>query len=192
MVICLWLSTLIFDFLLKGCPLSSFLFSPLTFRLTLASDWENGKSAQWISSGWLGLSQWTPVDPGCQMCLSIGISSRICLLGLWEFVGVDRRCGGGCWAECCPSLGPATHTVFFSIHHCQYTADAGVWWLYLSYGGIAHATCSTWTKSSITHAFDWHSSKTYFVMIPQTFDSVHHGQHGGSLVHLSQRTTQGR
>lgn len=132
------------------------LFLSLCFLLSLASEWENGKSAQWISSGWLGLSQWTPVDPGCQMCLSSGVSSRICLLGLWEFVGVDRRCGGGCRAECCPSLGPATHTVFFSIRHCQYTADAGVWWLYLSYGGISHATCYTWTKSSITHAFDWH------------------------------------
>lgn len=117
---------------------------PLLFLLlSLASEWENGKSTQWISSGWLGLSQWTPVDLGCQMCLSIGVSSRICLLGLWEFVGVDRRCGGGCWAECCPSLGPATHTVFFSIHHCQYTADAGVWWLYLSYGGTSHATYCT-------------------------------------------------
>lgn len=25
-----------------------------------------------------------------------------------------------------PSLGPATHAVFFSIHHCQWTAEAGV------------------------------------------------------------------
>lgn len=25
-----------------------------------------------------------------------------------------------------PSLRPATHSVFFSIHHCQQTADAGV------------------------------------------------------------------
>ncbi len=25
-----------------------------------------------------------------------------------------------------PSLGPATHAVFFSIHHCQQAADAGV------------------------------------------------------------------
>lgn len=94
----------------------------LSFPLSLASEWENGKSAQWISSGWLGLSQWTPVDPGCQMCLSIGVSSRICLLGLWGFVGVDRRCGGGCRAECCP-LTRACHSYCLFLYsslsvHC--------------------------------------------------------------------------
>lgn len=103
-------------FPVERLPPSSLLLSSF---LCLAWEWENGKSAQWISSGWLGLSLWTPVDPGCQMCLSIGVSSRICLLGLRGFVGVDRRCRRGCRTECCPSLGPATHTVFFSIHHCQ-------------------------------------------------------------------------
>lgn len=37
------------------------------------------------------------MDSGCQMCLFIGISSRICLLGLRGFVGVDRGGGGGGW-----------------------------------------------------------------------------------------------
>lgn len=118
MEICLWLGWLIFDFLLKGCPpnptpthhhhhLPCSLF--LSFLPSVAPKWEDGKPAHWISSGWLGLSQWTPVEPGCQMCLSIGVNSRICLSGLRGFVGADRRRGGGCRAECCP-LTRACHS----------------------------------------------------------------------------------
>lgn len=101
MEICLWLDWLIFYISAKVCPprLSSYLLclpSP-------ALQWEKGKSLRWISGRWLELSQWTPVDPGCQMCLSIGVNSAICLSGSWGFVAADRRCGGARRAECCHS-----------------------------------------------------------------------------------------
>lgn len=123
----LWLDWLIFDFLLNAPrpPLS--LFLSLSSLLSPALEWENGKSAHWISSGWLGLSQWTPVDPGCQMCLSIGVNSKTCLLGLWGFVGVDRRCGGACRAECCP-LTKACHSCCLFLYS-SLSVDCWCWCL---------------------------------------------------------------
>lgn len=84
--------------------------------------------------------QWTLVARcACPLVSAAGSVSWVCE----GFVGADRRRRwGGFRAECCPSLGPATHTVFFSLHHCHRTADDGVWWLDLAYGSFF----SSWNK----------------------------------------------
>lgn len=161
MEICLWLDWLIFDFVLNGCP-TPFSFA-LFFLLSPALEWENGKSAHWISSGWLGLSQRTPVDPACQMCLSIGVNSKIHLLGLWGFVGVDRRCRG----VCCP-LAKACHSYCLFLYP-SLSVDCWCWclmtlpvlWWHISY----HVPPEI---NLITQGFDWHFSMSYFVMITKT------------------------
>lgn len=68
MVICMWLSWLIFDFLFKRPSHPFFTSLPLPW----ASEWQNVKPTQWIPSGWLRLSPWTLVHLSCQMCLSTG------------------------------------------------------------------------------------------------------------------------
>lgn len=128
----------------------------LFFLLSLALEWENGKSAHWISSGWLGLSQRTPVDPACQMCLSIGVNSTIRLLGLWGFVGVDRRWRG----VCCP-LTKACHS-FCLFLYSSLSVDCWCWclmtipvlWWHIS----SHVPPEI---NLITQDFDWHFSMSY-------------------------------
>lgn len=92
--------------------------------------------------------------------------SWVCELSRWTD-GVEELSG---WSAV-PSLRPATHTVFFSIHQCQDCADACIWWLYLSYGGISHATCSTRNKSH-THSSNWHFSMRYLGRLRQTLAQV--------------------
>ena len=175
MEICLWLGWLIFDFLLKGCPpphpppptTSPALFSSLSFCLWHRSERMGSRHIEYQVADWGCHSgpQWSPVARcACPLVSTAGFVSRVC-------EGLSGRTGGVeevAEQSAVPSLGPATHAVFFSIHHCQWTAEAGVWWLYLAYDGISHATCSTWNKSPITHAFDWRSPTSYCVTIPQT------------------------
>lgn len=143
------------------------LFSSLSFCLWHRSERMGSRHIEYQVADWGCHSgpQWSLVARcACPLVSTAGFVSRVC-------EGLSGRTGGVeevAEQSAVPSLGPATHAVFFSIHHCQWTAEAGVWWLYLAYDGISHATCSTWNKSPVTHAFDWRSPTSYRVMTPQT------------------------
>lgn len=102
------------------------------------------------------------------MCLSIGVSSRICLLGLQGFVGLDRRWGGDCRVSAVPHWGLPlilSFSLFITARRLLMLVP-GV----CTYGAISHATYCTWinlltSPMSVIDIIQW---VLYLIIIPQT------------------------
>lgn len=134
MVICPWLSWLIFDFLFKrpSCPF----FNSLSLCLEHQIDRMLRQHSEYQVADW-----GCQCEPGCTSDVLVHWVSAGGFV-FWVSKGLSWWTDwGDCRARCCPSLGPASHSVFFSIYHCQETADPSVSWLYLS--RWCHLPCCT-------------------------------------------------